>query len=110
VNWPQVWRQFAMALTMVAAVDLTLRAIYAFARYAAIAELTGDTYALPSPGTSSSTPGTTPGIDKPKSKRSGRVYTWTCQYCGQPFETQEYSKRYCSGYHKKLASEARRAP
>ena len=29
VNWPQVWRQFAQALTMIAAVDLTLRLIYA---------------------------------------------------------------------------------
>jgi hypothetical protein len=29
VNWPQVWRQFAMSLAMIAAVDLTLRAIYA---------------------------------------------------------------------------------
>ena len=28
VNWPQVWRQFALALGMIAAVDLTLRAIY----------------------------------------------------------------------------------
>ena len=28
VDWPQVWRQFAMALAMIFAVDLTLRAIY----------------------------------------------------------------------------------
>jgi hypothetical protein len=32
VDWPGVWRQFAQALTMIAAVDLTLRAIYGFSR------------------------------------------------------------------------------
>ena len=30
VDWPGVWRQFALALAMIAAVDLTLRGIYAF--------------------------------------------------------------------------------
>ena len=30
VDWPQVWRSFALALTMIFAVDLTLRALYAF--------------------------------------------------------------------------------
>ena len=29
VDWPQVWRSFALALTMIFAVDLTLRALYA---------------------------------------------------------------------------------
>jgi hypothetical protein len=36
VDWPQVWRQFALALTMIFAVDLTLRAVYAFAQIAGI--------------------------------------------------------------------------
>ena len=30
VQWREVWRQFALALTMIAAVDLTLRVLYAF--------------------------------------------------------------------------------
>jgi hypothetical protein len=37
-----------------------------------------------------------------------KVYTWTCQYCGQPFETEIYSQRYCKPAHKMAAYRERR--
>ena len=40
-----------------------------------------------------------------KAARSKRkiTYTWTCQYCGQPFETDVYSQRYCNRTHREYA-------
>jgi hypothetical protein len=37
-----------------------------------------------------------------------KVYTWTCQYCGQPFETQYYGQRYCNRTHREYAYRERR--
>jgi hypothetical protein len=45
---------------------------------------------------------------KPKNDKPPRLYTWTCQYCGQPFETEIYSQRYCNPTHKKYAQRERR--
>ena len=42
VDWHQVWRQFALALAMIAAVDLTLRSIYAISHLLGL----GDTLRL----------------------------------------------------------------
>lgn len=44
--------------------------------------------------------GTGQGEDPRKARK---VYTWTCQYCGQPFESSHYGKRYCSNAHKQAA-------
>lgn len=35
--------------------------------------------------------------------RPRRRYTWTCQYCGQPFETEHYGQRYCNRTHREYA-------
>lgn len=37
-----------------------------------------------------------------------KTYTWTCQYCGQPFTTTHYGRRYCSNAHKQAAYRERR--
>jgi len=37
-----------------------------------------------------------------------RIYTWTCQFCGMTFETENYSQRYCNPSHKQRAYELRR--
>jgi hypothetical protein len=37
-----------------------------------------------------------------------RRYTWTCQFCGAEFETEKYTKRYCSPTHKQRAYELRK--
>ena len=42
---------------------------------------------------------------KPKVKK---VYTWTCQYCGADFETENLQQRYCRPSHKQRAYELRR--
>lgn len=36
-----------------------------------------------------------------------KVYTWTCQYCGQSFPSRSYNARYCSPTHKKYAQRER---
>lgn len=46
-----------------------------------------------------------PVVVKPERKK--RTYKWTCQYCGQPFETPYYSQRYCTKTHKKYAQRER---
>ena len=51
------------------------------------------------------------GVNDPqKAARPKRkiTYTWTCQYCGQPFETDVYSQRYCNKTHKKYAQRERK--
>ena len=36
------------------------------------------------------------------------TYRWTCQYCGQPFETTVYSQRYCNRTHREYAYRERK--
>lgn len=43
-------------------------------------------------------------VGKPKVKRR---YTWTCQYCGIDFETENLQQRYCKPSHKQRAYELR---
>lgn len=38
-----------------------------------------------------------------KTPRPRKVYIWTCQYCGQPFETTHYGQRYCNRTHREYA-------
>ncbi len=42
------------------------------------------------------------------SVRKQMTYVWTCQFCGQPFETTVYTKRYCSPTHKQYAYRERK--
>lgn len=44
-----------------------------------------------------------PKVGTPAKKNKVKVYTWTCQYCGQSFETEYYSQRYCNPTHKQYA-------
>src|SRR5437867_457093 len=78
----------------------TIRTYHYFAQYSKLKRRT------PGPN-----PSGEPGakrIAKPARKKSDRVYTWTCQYCGQPFETSEYSQRYCKPTHKTYAYRERK--
>jgi hypothetical protein len=43
-----------------------------------------------------------------KPDRPKRVYTWTCAFCGEDFETENYSQRYCKPSHKQRAYELRK--
>ncbi|MEP0806731.1 MAG: hypothetical protein HRF47_14715 [Chloroflexota bacterium] len=49
----------------------------------------------------------TSGADQPSRPATARpvkkTYTWTCQYCGQPFKSTHYGRRYCSNAHKQAA-------
>lgn len=44
-----------------------------------------------------------------KSEKVKKVYTWQCGYCGQDFDTENYSQRYCNPTHKELAYRLRKA-
>ncbi|MEW6285027.1 MAG: hypothetical protein AB1509_02255 [Chloroflexota bacterium] len=48
------------------------------------------------------------GTTRPADPARVKTYTWTCQYCGQPFETTHYGRRYCSNAHKQAAWRERR--
>lgn len=37
------------------------------------------------------------------------MYQWTCAYCGQEFETENYNQRYCTRVHRELAYRLRKA-
>ena len=48
------------------------------------------------------------GMVEVKPKKVKRLYTWTCQYCGIDFETENLQQRYCKPSHKQRAYELRR--
>ncbi|NWG35184.1 MAG: hypothetical protein HXY42_12135 [Chloroflexi bacterium] len=52
--------------------------------------------------------GTSQGETPPAPPRV-KLYTWTCQYCGQTFTSRSYNARYCSPTHKTYAARERRA-
>lgn len=37
-----------------------------------------------------------------------KIYTWICGYCGNEFETEYYSQRYCNPTHKQYAYNERK--
>ena len=41
-------------------------------------------------------------------RKNKAAYTWTCQYCGQPFKTFSYAQRYCTRTHREYAYRERR--
>lgn len=43
------------------------------------------------------------GTSRPADPARVKTYTWTCQYCGQPFETTHYGQRYCNRTHREYA-------
>lgn len=45
---------------------------------------------------------------RPKIATKKRTYTWICQWCNMPFDTEIYSKRYCNDTHKKYAQRQRK--
>jgi hypothetical protein len=49
-----------------------------------------------------------PGAGKPKPKKTAKIYTWICGYCGEEFTTSIYAKRYCTPTHKKYAQRERK--
>src|SRR6266498_4638969 len=40
---------------------------------------------------------------RPRTRHTDKLYTWVCQWCGQPFETKVFSQRYCNPTHKQYA-------
>jgi hypothetical protein len=62
---------------------------------------------LPSPVADGSGENVT--VARPKVDKPQKVYTWICQYCIMPFETDNYNQRYCKPSHKQRAYEQRKA-
>ena len=47
-------------------------------------------------------------LDTDKTMPAKVTYRWTCQYCGQAFETTVYSQRYCNRTHREYAYRERK--